>query len=177
MSNSFSAKLSSEFLPYLYPNQYVNFNKNSEAVKTAEELAKGQDNDLAVLQMIYDYVTGHIIYDHEKAKNVPTGYLPVVDETLKSGKGICFDYAALMTAMLRSRGIPTRLEIGYTQAGVYHAWISAYLQDSGWVDNIIRFDGKSWSLMDPTMTAAVDTASEKEKIVKESGDYIIKYIR
>ena len=39
--------------------------------------------------------------------------LPSVDETLKTKKGICFDYAALMTAMLRSQGIPTKLEIGY----------------------------------------------------------------
>ena len=32
-----------------------------------------------------------------------------VDVILQEQKGICFDYAALMTAMLRSSGIPTVL--------------------------------------------------------------------
>ena len=54
-------------------------------------------------------------------------------------KGICFDYAALMTAMLRSQGIPTKLEIGYS-GEVYHAWISTYIDEIGWVDkrNTVR---------------------------------------
>ena len=37
----------------------------------------------------------NISYDEEKARTVESGYLPDVDETLESGKGICFDYAAL----------------------------------------------------------------------------------
>ena len=75
--------------------------------------------------------------------------------TLSTGKGICFDYAALMTAMLRSQGIPTKLEIGYS-GEVYHAWISTYIDEIGWVDNVIQFDGKSWSLIDPTLAASND---------------------
>ena len=71
--------------------------------------------------------------------------LPNVDETLKTGKGICFDYAALMTSMLRSQRIPTKLEVGYA-GETYHAWISTYVDDKGWVDDIIEFDGKDWQL-------------------------------
>lgn len=177
MSGSFTVKLESEYLPFLYPNQYVNFSADSEAVKKAEELAEGIDADIDVLQKIYDYVIQNITYDFDKAADVPLGYLPDVDETLASGTGICFDYAALMTAMLRSRGIPTRLDIGYTNDGLYHAWISTYLNDKGWVDDVIEFDGKSWELMDPTMAAAVDTESEKKKVVEDSSNYIVKYSR
>ena len=177
MNNSFEVKMENEYLPFLYPNQYVNFNKDSEAVKKAEELAEGQDTELDVLQAVYYYVTEHITYDYEKAENVAVGYLPDIDETLETGKGICFDYAALMAAMLRCRGIPARLDIGYTNEGVYHAWISVYLKDQGWVDNIIEFDGKSWKLMDPTMTAAADSSAEKKQIMKDSNKYIVKYIR
>ncbi len=177
MNDTFEVALENEYLPFLYPNQYVNFNSESEAVKKAEELAEGQETDMDVLNAIYQYVIDNITYDYEKAVSVPLGYLPDVDETLETGKGICFDYAALMSAMLRCRGIPARLDIGYTNDGVYHAWISAYLQDKGWVDNIIEFDGHSWQLMDPTMTAVVESSAEKKKVMEDSEKYIVKYIR
>lgn len=177
MNDSFEVTLESEYLPFLYPNQYVNFEEDSEAVKKAEELAQEQESELDVLKAIYHYVIDNVVYDYEKAENVPIGYLPDVDETLTSKKGICFDYAALMCAMLRSRGIPAILDIGYTSDGVYHAWISTFLQDRGWVDNIIEFDGKSWKLMDPTMTAAVEDDEEKKQVMKDSTGYIVKYIR
>ena len=96
-----------------------------------------------------------------------------MDETLKSGKGICFDYAALMSAMLRSQRIPVRLEVGYV-GEIYHAWISCYIEDVGWVDDIIEFDGKNWSLMDPTLAANNDKDSTKEYIGDKSR-YIVKY--
>ena len=62
-----------------------------------------------------------------------SGYLPDVDETLSSGKGICFDYAALMAAMLRAHDIPTRLAIGNVDPeGILHAWNQIYI-DGKWV--------------------------------------------
>ena len=82
---------------------------------------------------------------------------------MESGKGICFDYASLMAGLLRSQGIPTKLVVGYSGTA-YHAWISVYLDEAGWVDNIIEFDGSSWSLMDPTLAACNDSSSVKEYI-------------
>ena len=38
-----------------------------------------------------------VTYDEDKAATVETGYLPDIDETLSTGKGICFDYAGLHT--------------------------------------------------------------------------------
>ena len=58
-----------------------------------------------------------------------------------------------MTSMLRSQGIPTKLQIGYA-GKVYHAWISVYLEETGWIDDIIQFDGKHWERMDPTFAYA-----------------------
>lgn len=95
------------------------------------------------------------------------------DETLDTGKGICFDYAALMSAMLRSQRIPTKLEVGYS-GDVYHAWISCYVDEIGWVDNIIEFDGKNWSIMDPTL-AANNSASDVKKYVGNGKNYVTKY--
>lgn len=177
LNDAFEVSLESEFLPFLYPNQYVNFTADSQAVKLAGELAETAQTDLEALQNIYNYVIENVTYDDEKAENVPLGYLPDVDDTLRTKTGICFDYAALMCSMLRSRGIPSRLDIGYTNLGVYHAWISVYLKDQGWVDNIIEFDGESWSLMDPTMTAASETDAQRKQVMKDSEDYMIKYTR
>lgn len=56
-------------------------------------------------------------------------------------------------AMLRSQRIPTRLEVGY-MGDVYHAWISIYTKETGWVNGIIEFDGKNWELMDPTFASS-----------------------
>ena len=49
--------------------------------------------------------------------------------------------------------------IGYT-GELYHAWISVYIKDVGWIDNIIYFDGKEWSRMDPTLCGRGDSAKE-----------------
>ena len=92
---------------------------------------------------------------------------------MSTGKGICFDYASLMTAMLRSQGIPTRLEIGYS-GEAYHAWISVYLKEAGWVDNIIEFDGTNWTLMDPTLGASNNKKSV-EKYIGDGSNYVVKY--
>ena len=166
-------KIADEFAPFLYPNQYVNFTPDSKAVKKGEELAKGAHSDLEVVENIYHYVIENVSYDSEKASSVTYGYLPIVDETLDTGKGICFDYASLMAAMLRSQSIPTKLDIGYA-GDAYHSWISTYVDDKGWIDNIIEFDGTSWELMDPTFAANSDNKSLKEA-VGDGTNYMLKY--
>ncbi len=169
----FDAAISDEFLPFLYPNQYVSFTSDSQAVAKAKDLASEAHSDLDVVREIYHYVIKNVTYDTDKAKNVAYGYLPDVDDTLKTGKGICFDYAALMSSMLRSQGIPTKLEVGYA-GEAYHAWISTYINGTGWIDDIIEFDGTSWSLMDPTFAASTNSKGLKEYI-GDGSNYVLKY--
>lgn len=153
-SETVDVKLTDEFSPFLYPNQYVNFSASSEAVKLSNTMNKQAVTDLDVIKNVFDYVTDTISYDYDKAKTVQSGYLPDVDKVLKDKTGICFDYAALMTAMLRSQGIPTKLVIGYNK-DVYHAWISAYTKDNGLIDSVISFDGNKWTMMDPTTASTI----------------------
>lgn len=173
LTQSINVSIEDEFLPFLYPNQYVNFHADSQAVSKGCDLAKDTYSDLDVVQNIYNYVIKNISYDTEKAQNVSYGYVPDVDDTLSSKKGICFDYAALMTSMLRSQNIPTRLEVGYS-GDAYHAWISTYIDDKGWVDDIIQFDGDTWQIMDPTLAATNDSAAVK-KYVGDGSHYVVKY--
>ena len=173
-SQAITVTLADQFLPFLYPNQYVTFNATDQAVAKASELAYSADSDLDVVTNIYDYIISNITYDYDEAENVQSGYIPDVDEVLYTKKGICLDYAALMTAMLRSQRIPTRMEVGYAGTA-YHAWISTYITDIGWVNGMIQFDGKDWSLMDPTFAS---TTSEKElkSFLNDSSNYRLKYI-
>ena len=173
LAQSINVSIEDEFLPFLYPNQYVNFHTDSKAVSKGSDLAKDTYSDLDVVQNIYNYVIKNISYDTEKAQNVSYGYVPDVDDTLSSKKGICFDYAALMTSMLRSQNIPTKLEVGYS-GDAYHAWISIYIDDKGWVDDIIQFNGNTWQIMDPTLAATNDSAAVK-KYVGDGSHYVVKY--
>lgn len=170
------AALEDELLPYLYPNQYVFFDAGSQAVQTAAELAAGAENDLDAVGRIYHYVIENVTYDDEKAATVSSGYLPDVDETLQSGKGICFDYAALTAAMLRSQNIPTRLEIGYS-GSIYHSWISVYIQGMGWLDKLIEFSGEGWTRMDPTFASSGDSSSAILEYIGDGTNYTTQYLR
>ena len=173
LAQSINVSIEDEFLPFLYPNQYVNFHTDSKAVSKGSDLAKDTYSDLDVVQNIYNYVIKNISYDTKKAQNVSYGYVPDIDDTLSSKKGICFDYAALMTSMLRSQNIPTKLEVGYS-GDAYHAWISTYIDDKGWVDDIIQFNGNTWQIMDPTLAATNDSAAVK-KYVGDGSHYVVKY--
>lgn len=173
LAQSINVNIEDEFLPFLYPNQYVNFHTDSKAVSKGSDLAKDTYSDLDVVQNIYNYVIKNISYDTAKAQNVSYGYVPDIDDTLSSKKGICFDYAALMASMLRSQNIPTKLEVGYS-GDAYHAWISTYIDDKGWVDDIIQFNGDTWQIMDPTLAATNDSAAVK-KYIGDGSHYVVKY--
>lgn len=172
-SQDIQVKTADEFRPFLYPNQYAWFTQEDKAVAYGVELSEEASGDLDYVERVYLYVTGNITYDEELAATVKSGYLPDVDRTLQTKKGICFDYAALMAALLRSQGIPTKLQIGYS-GDAYHAWISVYLTETGWVDGIIEFDGRNWSLMDPTL-AASNSRSSLKKYIGDGNNYTVKY--
>ncbi|MDY4693301.1 MAG: transglutaminase-like domain-containing protein [Blautia sp.] len=175
-ADTLDVKLDNEFFPFLYPNQYVNFSPDSQASKLALSIVPEDTSDINALQALYDYVVKNVTYDYDLAENVNTGYLPDVDRTLKTGKGICFDYASLMTAMLRSRDIPCKLQIGYA-GSVKHAWIDVYIRSRGWVDKAIEFSGESWSRLDPTFDSNSEDKETIQEYVKDSDNYTVQFTR
>ncbi len=173
-SQTINVSLASQYEPFLYPNQYVNFSDGSAAVQKAAEISAGATDALGVVNNVYNYVINNTTYDTAKANSVQSGYLPSVDQTLASGSGICFDYAALMVSMLRSQDIPAKLVIGYT-GSVYHAWVNVYIDGVGWLDNYIYFDGTNWSLADPTFASTGGQSDSIKQYIGNGANYQQKY--
>lgn len=150
-SENISATIANNNDVYLNSIQIINWNKSDPAIVKASAL-KNADG-------VYGYIIKSVKYDYDKAKTVKPGYDPVINDTFKTNKGICYDYSALEAGMLRSLGVPTKLVKGYAK-GVdgYHAW------------NEILINGK-WVVVDSTFDAAMWGGNAKHTMSKNSGDY------
>ena len=166
--------MSDEFAPFLRPNQYVNYTEATLAVSKGLEITTGYEAPLDKVAAVYDYVVSNLSYDYERAATVKSGYIPDLDQVLEEKKGICFDYAALMTAMLRSQQIPCKMVFGYA-GEIYHAWISVWTEENGWIDGAIFFDGNTWKRMDPTFASSAAGDSSIMDYI-ENGSYTAKYL-
>ena len=163
-STSAQVTLDTGFEPFIRPSFYCSYDTSSAAVKKASELAAGAANEGDVLRAVYSYIVNNVAYDNDKAAELATqtGYVPNPDETLASGKGICFDYASLAGAMLRSLGVPTKIITGYVSPdGIYHAWNMVYI-DGSWHTVEISVDPDTWARVDLTFAAsgALDTVGD-----------------
>lgn len=175
LSVSCTVSLTDEFAPFLRPNQYVNYGQSSTAVSKAAELTAGITDPLKKVEAVYDYVVATLTYDKAKAASVKSGYLPDLEQVMQNKTGICFDYAALMTAMLRSQSVPCKLVVGYAGTA-YHAWISVWTAEHGWVDGVIYFDGSAWHRMDPTFASSANQSEEIMKYIGDGANYTVKYL-
>lgn len=149
-----SVTIPDQFDPFLRPSDYINYSEESDCVAKAAEIASECDTALDVIDGVYAYICKTVKYDRELAKDIPNGYLPDVDSTMKTGKGICFDYASLAAAMLRSQGIPTKVIFGYVSPNdVYHAWNMIYTEETGWIAVKIQVSENDWNRFDLTFSA------------------------
>ena len=171
---TFTATLTDEFAPFLRPNQYVNYEGATNTINKAAELTKDIEKPLDKVAAVYNYVVKTLTYDKARAKAVSsgqlTGYLPNLDSVLAEKKGICFDYAALMSGMLRSQGVPCKMVLGYT-GKAYHAWVSVWTEETGWVDGAIYFDGTTWHRMDPTYASSSNSSAAIMKYIGNGSNY------
>lgn len=169
-------ELKDEFQPFLRPSQYVNYNKNSKCVQKAAELAKKAETALDVVEAVYGYICDNVTYDTELATKVQqktvTSYIPDLEQIMASGKGICFDYAALTAAMLRSQGIPTKMVFGdVSPDNVYHAWNMFYTEQTGWVSVQFSVEPGKWNRLDLTYSAG----GADSQFVGDGGNYLDIY--
>jgi transglutaminase-like putative cysteine protease len=82
------------------------------------------------------------VYRHVQKKGLDRGYAPAI-ATLESRSGDCTEHSVLMSALLRSSGIPTRIVDGVVVDGGnagYHEWVEVDL-------------GAGFVAVDPTFNA------------------------
>lgn len=155
-SASAQVSMASEFEPWIRPNVFCSFTDSSACVQQARDLAASAANEGDVVRAIYGWVVDNITYDNSKASELAsaTGYVPDPDQTLRDRTGICFDYASLAAAMLRSLGIPCQVITGYVEPdSLYHAWNMVYINGS-WVSVEFSIQPNTWTRMDLTFAAA-----------------------
>lgn len=160
MAHSFAVDLASSLKPYLAASIMSDFSRASALVSKADSLTSGISTQNGRVEAVYKWIVANIDYDRVLASSITSGevsvYVPDPNKTYSSRKGICFDYASLMCAMLRSQGIPTRLIVGSTPLG-YHAWNEVYFAGTGWVVvasfSWEKIDGSGWVLFDSTFAA------------------------
>lgn len=148
---------------FLQSTQIVNWNNNMKAIRKAEELTKNKKTDLDKVKAVYNYIIDNVSYDKIKAKNIKPGYIPSINEIYQDKTGICYDYAALLAAMLRGINVPTKLVMGHkSDIKSYHAWNQVYISES-----------KKWITIDTTYNAGARTDND---MCMKSKDYTVEKI-
>jgi len=139
--------------------QEIRWNEDMEAIKKAGELTEGLTSDLEKVKAIYKYMISNVSYDYAKIPTLTSSYLPDVEQTFYSNKGICYDYSSLFAAMVRSIGVPAKMAKGYAPGiDEYHAW------------NEVLIEGE-WKTVDTTMDAAYHQAGYSTKMIKNSAEF------
>lgn len=136
------------------PTAMVRYGPDSELAVKAARLCEGSRTGTDGIRAVYRFVTGHMSYDAGKARAIAAGEwtggsVPDPDEAYASGKGVCYDIAGLMAAMLRSQGVPCKLVYGHVD-GMYHAWCMVLPDRDGTAGGMALKAGE-WSLLDPTL--------------------------
>ncbi|MBC7960920.1 MAG: transglutaminase domain-containing protein [Vallitaleaceae bacterium] len=163
---------------YLISNQQINWSKTDDAIIFAQKMidaalaakvkktkdAKATLTESEKIDVLYSYVVKNITYDYNKIKTLEYNYVPDIDLIIKAKSGICFDYSAVLAAMLRSQGIPAKLIKGYsTTTSVYHAWNEIYLSTE-----------KRWVIVDTTYDAYMFGHQKKYTMEKSISQYTME---
>ncbi|HEY4018096.1 MAG TPA: DUF3488 and transglutaminase-like domain-containing protein [Pseudonocardiaceae bacterium] len=130
---------------------------NSRVTALAQQLTNGYDNEFDKAQAIYDFFHNPANGFTYSTSTAPAETSDALVDFLFNGKtGYCEQYASTMAVMLRSIGIPVRVDIGFTDGYVSgnhrvitaqdaHAWDEVFFPDYGWItfDPTPLSDGRS----------------------------------
>lgn len=132
----------SKFQIYLQPERKIE-SKETEIISKAKQLTQGLTDDYSKAKAIFEFVNSYMTYDESEAYRNKGAM-----SALKSGRGVCEDYATLFAALCRASGIPARVIDGYRfeqdfesmDIGEWkniesygHGWAEFYLEDYGWI--------------------------------------------
>mgnify|MGYP000032092057 CR=1 FL=1 len=150
--------LANENVIYLQSIQNVRYEPGMKAVLKAGELTGGLSSTMDKVKAVYRYIVSNMEYDYNFEPMLDKPYIPDIEKTFNTRKGICYDIASLFAAMLRTQGIPVKLVKGYSDnIEGYHAW------------NEVLIDG-SWITVDATYDITVKDAGDNN-MIKNKAEY------
>ncbi|MBW5445984.1 transglutaminase family protein [Cohnella sp. CFH 77786] len=152
------------YAEYLLPSAYASF--HPEIARYAEGIGGDKDGVFTFIRQ----AAGRIFGDFEY-KPQSTGVGTTAEELIGIGSGVCQDFAHLMLAVCRLKGVPARYVSGYHFVGdlqgrnadfeqASHAWVEAYIPGAGWAG------------IDPTNDNLVDWRYVKLGHGRDYGDIV-----
>ncbi|MDD5018268.1 MAG: transglutaminase domain-containing protein [Eubacteriales bacterium] len=170
-SKTFTVTLADENDVFLNSVQNINWDYDMIPIEDVRyivcgSLSDGQQDDLylSCAEDLYQYIVDNIEYDQDKIYDLVYDYLPDIQRTYLENTGICYDYASLLAAMLRSINVPAKLVKGYANysPGVYHAWNEVYINGE-------------WIVIDTTRDVSLQGAGADYDMEKDSAAYTKVY--
>ena len=102
-----------------------------DTAKLADEICADCDTDEEKVKAIYEWIIRNFEYDYE--------YNPVIQyfnvrKTLRTHKGVCYDFSHLFAALCRSQNITCYVIDGtkIDDANYHHTWNRVYFDSSWW---------------------------------------------
>ena len=129
--------LSDDHFDMLGPSKFARFSPELATFMKIAELEKPQGDPLSALKKL-----NRAIYDSFEYESGITEVHSPIETALRERRGVCQDFAHIMTAIARAWGIPARYVSGYmyhrgnkdrSGADATHAWVEAYMPSLGWV--------------------------------------------
>ena len=126
--------------PFLYSNANSVFEEDSLAAAYAHALIAEKINDLEKAKAIIAFVHDRIEYDEDSPYDEE--FFMTADEILEEGKGLCYHFTGLASAMLKSVGIPAK-EVRGTHRSLAgrHAWCEVYVEGKWYTADPTWFSG------------------------------------
>ena len=104
---------------------------DTQTEELADEVCAGCDTDAEKVQAIYNWMIANLEYDYNY--NAIFQYFDV-RKTLRTKKGVCFDFSHLFATFCRSQNIPCYAVdgISYKDNSVQHTWNRVYYDGTWW---------------------------------------------
>lgn len=124
-----SAGFPEEMKAFLQPTEHAE--SNDPTIRTIAASIMASDSELESIASAAEWVNNYVEYD--------AGYWgksQSARQVIDSKKGVCEEFSNLTSALLKAKGIPTRVVSGMVYSSKdwnNHAWIEAYVPGRGWI--------------------------------------------
>ena len=104
---------------------------DTQTKELADEICAGCETDEEKVQAIYQWIIHNFDYDYDYSALVQSFN---VRRTLRTHKGVCYDFSNLFAALCRSQSIPCHVVDGtpYDHSTEDHTWNRVYYDNSWW---------------------------------------------